>query len=88
MKVAQGEELFARSDQRFKYIVDRVVFLEYELLLVNLDRAFEVNTVVEEFHQWLHVEFVLDLLTGHRLDAFPVVAVFIMAVSDASFLGC
>ena len=50
LKVAEKQEFLAWSDQRLKNVVDGVVFLEHQLLFINLNCPLKVNAVVEEFH--------------------------------------
>lgn len=83
LQVAQEKELFAWTNQRFEYIVDRIVFLEDQLLFVDFNCPLKIDTIVEEFHQRLYVQFVLNLFTGHRLE---IMSSFLILVSCRSEL--
>jgi len=55
LHIAKKKELFARADESFEDVVDRVVFLKDKLLLIDLYSSLKIDAVVEEFHQWLHI---------------------------------
>lgn len=73
MKVGQWQELFAWACQCLEDVIDRVVFLQDDVLFVDLHRSLKVDAIVEEAHQRLHVELVLHLIASHCLVASDAV---------------
>ena len=65
MKNGKGQELLAWTSEGFEYIVNCVVFLQDDFLLVDLHGSLKVDAVMEEAHQWLHVELVLHFIACH-----------------------
>ena len=76
LQVTEQKELLPGPNKCLEHIVDGVVLLEDKLLLIDFDRAFKVNAVVEEFHERLDVQFMLHLLRRQRLDALSTMARF------------
>jgi len=67
LKVAERQELLPWPCQRLEDVIDTVVFLQDNLLLVDLHSSLEVDAVVEESHQRLHIQFVLHFIARHSV---------------------
>lgn len=63
VKIGKLKELLAWSSKSFKYVVDCVVFLQDDLLFVDLHSSLEVDAIVEETHQRLNIKLMLHLIT-------------------------
>ena len=83
MHIWQRQKLLARACQRLKHVVDRVVFTEDHLLFVDLHSAFKIDAVVEETHQWLHVQLVFHLITSH-----PGLLLDLGVIETIQVVGC
>ena len=55
LKVTEKQISLTRACKSFVYVIDRVVIFEDKFLLVDFDGSFEVDAVVEEFHERLNV---------------------------------